>query len=96
MGSGAPDPDGAQPQPKYNSVHLALKSELRWQHFNDFPQNPLTSGGATTLGGEMAISGGGTPWDTGCGTPFRPVPDEFYHWSLQYGSKQHGSHINVV
>jgi len=33
-------------------------------------------GGATTLGG--GISGGGTP-DTGCGTPFRPVPAEFNH-----------------
>jgi len=37
-------------------------------------------GGATTLGGETAISGGGTP-DTGCGTPFRPVPAEFNHWT---------------
>ena len=27
----------------------------------------------------MAVSGSGTP-DTGCGTPFRPVPAEFYHW----------------
>jgi len=35
---------------------------------------------ATTLGGGTAISGGGAP-DTGCGTPFRPVPAEFnMHW----------------
>jgi len=36
-------------------------------------------GGATTLRGETAISGGGTPdlADTGCRTPFRPVPAEF-------------------
>jgi len=35
--------------------------------------------GTTTVGGGMAISGDGTP-DTGCGTPFRPVPAEFNHW----------------
>jgi len=37
-------------------------------------------GGVITLGGGTAISRGGTP-DTGCGTPFRPVPAEFNHWS---------------
>ena len=56
---------------------------------NDFPENQLTKKydvdetaspgeGETTLGGETAISGGGTP-DAGCGTPFQPVPAEFNH-----------------
>jgi len=33
-------------------------------------ERPLPGGGTITLGGEMAISGGGTP-DTGSRTPFR-------------------------
>jgi len=36
-------------------------------------------------GDGTAISGGGMP-DTGCGTPFRPVPAEFNHWSHHIGN----------
>jgi len=53
-------------------AHSRLKSDL-WWHFHDSPENGdgtvSPAGGATTLGGRTAISGGATP-ETGCETPF--------------------------
>jgi len=49
-------------------VHLSQKNLTYGD--NSFNENQLqpAGGGSTTLGGETAISGGGTP-DTGCGMP---------------------------